>query len=171
MIYEKGYYYHLYNRGCNKELIFKNENDYKKLIEMISDSELDQYLRLYAFSLMPNHYHFLTYQISDKPLSSWIKYIFNKYAKYFNKKFNRKGTLFESKVKAKGIDKLEYLITLVHYIINNPKNVINKKYSTLANLNEIQLFTSHFIKNILVQLMITINHLKNIGYREIETSL
>ena len=127
MIYEEGCYYHLYNRGCNKELIFQEERDYQNLLQIISESKIDEYLELYAFSLMPNHYHFLVKQISSKPISDWIRFIFNCYVKQYNIKYNRVGTLFESKVKVKLIDKLRYLGNITHYIHNNPNISSNLK--------------------------------------------
>ena len=134
MIYEEGCYYHLYNRGCNKELIFQNETDYQKLIQIIQESKFNEYLEIYAFSLMPNHYHFFVKQISSKPVSNWIKFIFNRYVKKYNIKYDRKGTLFESKVKIKIIDKLEYLGNITHYIHNNPTTDFFRKYSSLNYL-------------------------------------
>ncbi len=136
MIYEKGNYYHLYNRGCNKDLIFYDESDFQKLIKIIEESDFQKYLEIYAFALMPNHYHFLVKQISDRPISSWIKFIFIKYAKYFNKKYDRSGTIFEGKVKVKIINKTEYLGTIVHYIHNNPNSDLLIKYSSLNFLRK-----------------------------------
>ena len=146
MIYEKGSYYHLYNRGCNKDLIFYDEFDFQKLIKIIKESDIDEYLEIYAFALMPNHYHFLVKQISDKPISNWVKYIFIKYAKYFNKKYDRRGTLFEGKVKAKIIDKIEYLGHLTHYIHKNPSSKLLRKYSSLNFLKENTIINMDFYK-------------------------
>ncbi len=146
MVYEKDCYYHLFNRGCNKELIFRDIRDYQKLLNIIKESKLADYLQLCAFSFMPNHYHFLVKQVSEKPVTSWIRYIFNIYVKYFNKKYNRKGTLFESKVKAKNIDKINYLGMVTHYINNNPKNEFNKKYSSLSFLREDTIIYMPFYK-------------------------
>ena len=148
MIYEEGCYYHLYNRGCNKELIFREKNDYQKLLQIIKDSKINEYLEICAFSFMPNHYHFLVKQISEKPVSVWIRYIFNIYVKYFNKKYDRKGTLFESKVKAKNIDKLCYLGIVTHYIHNNPFNEFCRKYSSLSFLHENTIIHLPFYKEI-----------------------
>ncbi|MDA3814050.1 MAG: transposase [Candidatus Cloacimonetes bacterium] len=131
LIYEEGCYYHLYNRGCNRELIFQEEQDYQKLLQIITESKIDEYLELCAFSLMPNHYHFMVKQISSKSISGWIQFIFNRYVRQYNFKYNRKGTLFESKVKVKLISKLEYLENITHYIHNNPNSDLLKKYSSL----------------------------------------
>ena len=136
MIYEEGLFYHLYNRGCNKELIFQEEHDYQKLLQIISESQINEYLELCAFSLMPNHYHFLVKQTSPKPISGWIQFIFNRYVKQYNIKYNRIGTLFESKVKVKLINKLEYLGNITHYIHNNPKSDFLKQYSSLNYLKK-----------------------------------
>ncbi len=136
MIYEEGCYYHLYNRGCNKELIFQKETDYQKLIQIIKELKINEYLDIYAFSLMPNHYHFFVKQISSKPVTNWIKYVFNRYVKKYNIKYDRKGTLFESKVKVKFIDKLDYLGSITHYIHNNPTSDFLKKYSSLNYLEK-----------------------------------
>ncbi|TSA25605.1 hypothetical protein D4R71_05040 [bacterium] len=146
MVYEKGCYYHLFNRGCNKELIFRDNRDYQKLQKIIRESKLSEYLHMCAFSFMPNHYHFLVRQISEKPVTNWIRYIFNIYVKYFNKKYERKGTLFESKVKARYIDKLNYLVLITHYIHNNPKNEFNNKYSSMSFLRENTIIYMPFYK-------------------------
>ena len=147
MIYEEGGYYHLYNRGCNKELIFQEEQDYQKLLAIISESKIDEYLNLCAFSLMPNHYHFLVKQTSQKPVSSWIQFIFNRYVKWYNIKYNRKGTLFESKVKAKYIDRIEYLGNITHYIHCNPNSELLKKYSSLNFLKKNTIISLDFYRD------------------------
>lgn len=144
MIYEENCYYHLYNRGCNKDLIFREEQDYQKFLQIIKESDMRDYLELYAFSFMPNHYHFLVKQISATPVSKWIQFIFNRYVKFFNKKYERSGTLFESKVKGKKIDKPEYLENIIHYIHNNPDSEFLKKQSSLRFLNEGMIINREF---------------------------
>ena len=127
MIYNYGNYYHLINRGCNRESIFKCEADYLELINRIKSSNHNSLVKIISWCLMPNHYHFLVQQNSDKPASSWIRYIFNGYAQYFNKKYKRTGTLFEGRVRPKLITSNDYLFQVITYIHLNP---------VLANLVE-----------------------------------
>jgi REP element-mobilizing transposase RayT len=134
MIFEENSYYHLYNRGCNKNRIFREIRDYQKLLRIIEESKMKDYLQLCAFSLMPNHYHFLVKQISIQPISKWVQYIFNRYVKYFNTKYERRGTLFESKVQVKKIDKTEYFEHVTHYIHSNPDTEFLQPYSSLNYL-------------------------------------
>ncbi|OPX25946.1 MAG: hypothetical protein B1H06_06735 [Candidatus Cloacimonas sp. 4484_143] len=120
MLFEKGNFYHLYNRGCNKDAIFLHETDYNDLIKRIQSSKHLDYLKILSYCLMPNHYHFLVQQTSDIPVTQWIGYIFNGYVQSFNKRNEHSGTLFEGRVRAKLITDNNYLIKTVIYIHLNP---------------------------------------------------
>jgi REP element-mobilizing transposase RayT len=120
MIYEKGNYYHIYNRGCNKENIFYCKSDYYLLIKKITATYKKYGADLVSYCLMPNHYHFLVHQKTAIPLFRWIQTIFNGYTQTINKVNNRTGTLFESNAKPKIITNESYLLSLVNYIHFNP---------------------------------------------------
>ena len=128
MLYEEGGFYHLYNRGCNKELIFKEKSDYENLIQKIIKSDFNNFLNIISYCLMPNHYHFLLHQKTEKSISDWIRHIFNGYTQYFNHKYSRSGTLFEVRVKSKIITDEKYLVRLSLYIHHNPvaANLVSK---------------------------------------------
>ncbi len=134
MKYIEGKYYHLFNRGCNKELIFIDDADYMKLINIIENSEHESYVEIYAFALMPNHYHLLVKQTGSRPLSNWLKWIFNRYSQYFNKRHCRSGTLFEGRVKSRLIDTDDYLLKIIDYIHENPETEKQLQYSSLNYL-------------------------------------
>ena len=144
MLYEMNQYYHIFNRGCNKEDIFRDEADYEKLLQYIKSSNHKDYLQLYAFSLMPNHYHFFLKQISDKPVYRWFQFIFNRYTQYFNNKYERKGTIFESSIKSKIITDEQYFGLIAHYIHSNPKNEFQKNYSSLRYLYDETMINQEF---------------------------
>ena len=116
-------------------------------MDIITESDLDNYLELCAFSLMPNHYHFLVKQISAKPVSSWIQYIFIRYVKFFNNKYKRQGTIFESNVKAKLIDRIEYIGNITHYIHNNPDSEMLIEYSSINFLDDKTIVNLGFYKD------------------------
>ncbi|HPC36754.1 MAG TPA: transposase [Candidatus Marinimicrobia bacterium] len=142
---EKDYkYYHLYNRGCNRELIFFKDDHYRLLLRKIKENYQRFSLRIIAYCLMPNHYHLmvgvpvaepseglnmrftqngnLSYQLTEGSvaLSRFMQRVFNGYVQAVNIDMHRKGTLFESKYKSIVIDKEEYLLQLVRYIHINP---------------------------------------------------
>jgi REP element-mobilizing transposase RayT len=55
---DQGSYYHIYNRGNNKENIFFEEKNYQHFLRLF-DKYLSPYIDVYAYCLMPNHFHFL----------------------------------------------------------------------------------------------------------------
>ncbi len=89
-----------------------------------------------CFCLNPNHYHFILKQILDRGIERFMQKIGTSYTKYFNKKNNRSGSLFQGTFKSVHIDSNEYLLHLSAYI--NKNNFIHKysnnenwKYSSL----------------------------------------
>lgn len=119
-IFTQGQYYHLYNRGAGKGLIFANEGNYLYLLRLMEDHARKHGVTMIAYCLMPNHYHFLLRQETETPLSKFMQTLFNAYTQAFNRQQNRVGTLFEGRFKHKRVEKWEYLMTLCRYIHRNP---------------------------------------------------
>lgn len=132
-----GEHYHVYNRGVGKIDIFKDEEDYSNFIKrlklVLGEAELPSKGRsiqikplakgafsLVSFCLMPNHYHFLIRQNSEISITKLIAKVCTSYAMYFNKKYNRVGTLFQDAFKSINIDGNSYLLWLSAYIHQNP---------------------------------------------------
>ena len=118
--FTQGQYYHLYNRGAGKELIFINEGNYEYLLRLVKRYYQKHCATVIAYCLMPNHYHFLLRQETDEPLSKFIGVLFNSYVQALNIQQGRSGTLFEGRFRHKCVDKWDYLVTLCRYIHRNP---------------------------------------------------
>lgn len=76
-----------------------------------------------TFCLMPNHVHLLIRQLQNKGISKFMQKL-GGYALYYNKKYNRKGHLFQNKFKAVHIKTNEQLQTVFVYIHTNPVAII-----------------------------------------------
>ncbi|MHC1702393.1 MAG: transposase [Tenuifilaceae bacterium] len=134
---EYGKFYHIYNRGNNSENLFLNSVDYNHFLSLY-----EKYINLvadtYAWCLMPNHFHILV-RIKDETDIGFLKpkrgqttppkkavpenqfsHLFNAYAKGFNTKNNRHGSLFEHPFKRLEVTTEDYLRKLVYYIHANP---------------------------------------------------
>jgi len=120
IFYAPGEYYHVYNRGCNKENIFKEEENYDYLTRLLNDSLTKHRVAMIAYCLMPNHFHFLMRQDSDVEVAEVMYDVFNRYVKAFNKRYGRTGTLFEERFKVKHVNNDRYLVHLCRYIHRNP---------------------------------------------------
>jgi putative transposase len=139
-------YYHVYDRGANKQTIFKQSSDFKYFISLLarylSSTESTnahgyQYpnfadsVELNAYCLMGNHFHLLFYQVEQGALSRLMKSLQTSYSMYFNRKYGHKGAVFESKYKSSRIFDQSYLEHISRYIHMNPEKWKAYKYSSL----------------------------------------
>ena len=115
-----GNYYHVYNRGANRQSIFHVEDNYLFLLKRVKQYLLQFHITAIAYCLLPNHYHFLLYQETEKTISILMQAIFNSYSKAYNKAYTHTGTLFEGPFQAKHITTDSYLLQLCRYIHANP---------------------------------------------------
>lgn len=126
-------FYHLYNRGVEKRNIFLDEQDYFVFLSYVKQyldpslgsdpKSLANEVDLLSFCLMPNHFHFLARQRPINGITKFIRAICTNYVMYFNKKYDRVGTLFQGKYKGVNIDNDFYLLHLSRYIHLNPYSI------------------------------------------------
>ena len=115
-----GQYYHVYNRGVNRQPIFASDENYHFLLRRVKQFLPLYPIRIIAYSLMPNHYHFLVGVDEDGSLGPFFQRLFNSYSQAFNRQQHRTGTLFEGRAKSILIDESNYVYALVRYIHLNP---------------------------------------------------
>jgi REP element-mobilizing transposase RayT len=84
-VHLEGHYYHVYNRGCNRERIFANDGDYVFPLRRAKSFLEDYSLSVIAYFLTPNHYHFLLCPEADGTLSRFMQRLFNSHAQAFNR--------------------------------------------------------------------------------------
>ena len=116
----KGEYYHIYNRGVARGAVFFVPGNYEYCLRLIKRSMGEYAVKVIAYCLMPNHYHFLLRQEGDSSLAAFIAVVFNAYVQAVNKQQQRHGTLFEGRYRHARVDSDEYLAQLCRYIHLNP---------------------------------------------------
>ena len=131
-------YYHLYNRGNNKNLIFFDNDNYIYFLQQFKNYVLP-YCEVFAYCLMPNHFHFFI-KINDQiRFEKGIKNFFISYAKAINKKYNRVGSLFQGRYKVSEITSDNYYTRIITYIHQNPvkaklvKDMVDYQYSSYVS--------------------------------------
>jgi len=134
--YSEDSYYHVYNRGVEKRIIFIDEQDHRLFLSILkrhlgAERQKDLNRRAYenysdrlellAFCLMPNHFHLMFYIVSDPTaITELIRKVSGAYTNYFNKKYKRVGHLFQGVYKASHITDDSYLQHISRYIHLNP---------------------------------------------------
>ncbi len=117
--FRAGHYYHLYNRGNNRQTIFFEQENYLFFLRQLSKYFLPELVDIIAYCLMPNHYHLLVHlKVDDLP--SIMQPFALSYTKAINKRCRRVGALFQGRFKAVLVDRDEYLVHLSRYIHLNP---------------------------------------------------
>jgi len=143
---EPNCFYHIYNRGINKESIFKTDENMKFFLKRWK-ALISPYLDVAAFCLMPNHFHFLARvkpmteeietsakkegtvraekflegQISHNDfLEDQFKRLFQSYALAVNKQQQRTGSLLQKRFKRVSVIDEYKLWHLLAYIHHNP---------------------------------------------------
>lgn len=137
-----GEFYHVLNRLLDSTPIFNNKKNiynfllcakyylsssppvkfslYRRNVNKYRISLTDPIVKMLAYCLMPNHFHFILFQNHDDGIKTYIQKLTNSYVHYINLKTKRKGALFESTFKAIRIESEEQLVHLSRYIHLNP---------------------------------------------------
>lgn len=120
-------YFHIYNRGNNRENIFLEERNYYYFLDLYQ-KYISPVVFTLAFCLLPNHFHLLVRvkpqeECPDQtPLHRRFASMFIAYSKAVNKAYGRRGSLFEKHLKRKLVTNDRYFRTAVVYIHRNPQN-------------------------------------------------
>ncbi|GBE16459.1 transposase IS200 like protein [bacterium BMS3Abin15] len=142
-------YYHVCNRGVDKRKVFLNNSDYhrffisvcllndkqeglserwRNLLKCNPKSDFSGFRRLslrkplvevVAYCFNPNHYHLILKQLAEKGVEKFMHKLGTSYTMFFNKKYDRSGSLFQGRFKSIHIDSNEYLLYLSAYVNRN----------------------------------------------------
>lgn len=133
-------FYHVYNRGSEKRIIFQSSRDYTNFLLRVEEIGKKFAIQILCYCLMPNHFHLLIKQASSYSIAQFMNSLQLGYAKFFNTKYQRVGPLFQGRFKAKLLENEAYLLQLSAYIHRNPvPRLINPEKSrdlALSTLNE-----------------------------------
>lgn len=141
-------FYHLYNRGNSKQIIFRDQVDYRRfqqlLFVMNTDARVvfrlidkkdlfaakngNTQVAIGAYCLMPNHFHLLVTPLCAGGVENFMQRLSTSYSMYFNKRHERTGVLFEGRFKAEHADTDTYLKYLYSYIHLNPVKLIDSTW-------------------------------------------
>lgn len=119
-IFEEEVFYHVYNRGNRKQQIFLQNRDYDRFLQKAAEYKEKFNVKIIAYCLMPNHFHFLIQQFTPGSISRFFSNLCNSHSKFFNTKYETVGSVFQGRFKAKAVKKDEYLVHLSRYIHLNP---------------------------------------------------
>ncbi len=154
--YHKGIIAHFYNRVVHNELLFRTDKDYIQFLLSFKKSIQEIPTSVYAYCLMPNHFHFFLKQNSTILLYKIFNKILSSYVQKYNIKYSRKGSIFAHPLQSKLVVDDRQLITLCKYIhlnpvkaglVNEPEEWEFSNYREWIGVRHGELFDDFILKN------------------------
>jgi putative transposase len=142
-------FYHVYNRGVDKQIVFQDQRDFQRAIDLIDYYRYDHppvkysvlvqlpqverrhllqklgedgnvLVDIVAFCFMPNHYHLLLCQRRDRGVTRFAGIWQDSLVRYINTRHDRVGPLFQGSFRAVHVIGDAQLLHLSRYIHLNP---------------------------------------------------
>jgi len=114
-----GVLHHVMARGLDRQLIFRDDRDRDDFVERLARLAERGALAIYAWALLPNHFHLLV-RTGNRPLPRSMRSLLTGYAGVFNRRHRRSGHLFQNRYKSIVVEEEPYLLELVRYLHLNP---------------------------------------------------
>ncbi len=114
-----GGFYHVFNRGAGKQIIFLDDSYYHKFLSKLRQMARISDHCLFAYCLMPNHFH-LIIQTNKVPLDRIMRGLATSFAMYFNIRTGHVGPVFQNRFKSVICEKEAYFWELSRYVHLNP---------------------------------------------------
>jgi putative transposase len=140
--------FHVLNRGVDKRQIFLDQQDYARFVHDMFEfndtapagstyhtfvrgtldlrspdltlSPRERLVDIHGWCLMKNHYHLLLSERKENGISQFLRKLNIGYAKYFNERHDRSGTLFQGRTKKILVRTLAHELHILHYVHLNP---------------------------------------------------
>ena len=111
---------HITQRGHNRRDCFLHDTDYLVYLSLLRDLSAQTCCELHAYCLMTNHVHLLLTPSNRLSCASLMRNLGQRYVQYFNKRYQRSGTLWEGRFRSSLVDSALYVVGCYRYIERNP---------------------------------------------------
>jgi putative transposase len=114
--FEKGFSWHVTQRGVNRSVIFKAPTDYRVFLSILRFESECHGFQVHAYTLMRNHLHLLGTPGSEKSMPKLMQALGRRYVPFFNCRYERTGALWESRYKPALLHDERYWLTCMRYV-------------------------------------------------------
>lgn len=117
---DDGGIYHILNRGNGQQQVFKKDGDYSAFLGLLAQMREQFGIVLYAYCLMPNHFHLLVKVQMGVDLSRGMQWFMTTHVRRYHRHYNSSGHLWQGRYKSFGIDDDDHFLTVARYVEGNP---------------------------------------------------
>ena len=114
--------YHVLNRAVARLPLFERAADYEAFTEVLQEALRRERLPIFAYSLMPNHWHFVVRPDADHQVSTFFRWLTHTHTMRWHASHHTVGTghLYQGRFKAFPIEEDDHLLTVMRYVERNP---------------------------------------------------
>lgn len=116
-----GEVYHIINRSNARVKIFDTDKDYQLFEKLLQDAQEITDMRIFAYCIMPNHFHLVLYSHNDGDLQEFMKWLTNSHTRKYHVQHKTIGSghLYQGRYKSFLVQKDSYLLQLLKYVEQN----------------------------------------------------
>lgn len=111
---------HIVQRGHDRKDCFRHDTDRLVYLSNLRDLAAATRCALHAYCLMTNHVHMLLTPTTDESCARLMRNLGQRYVQYFNRRYDRRGTLWEGRFHSCVVESAEYVLACYRYIERNP---------------------------------------------------
>jgi putative transposase len=117
--YPGGYVYHVLNRGNNRQRVFHTDYDYGQFLKVMHETQRQVSMRVLAYCLMPNHFHFVLWPHEDNDISNWLSWLLTTQVSRHHRRYGTSGHLWQGRHKSFPVQDDEHLLIVYRYVERN----------------------------------------------------
>lgn len=127
-----GLCYHVLNRSNGRATVFDYAEDYASFLAVMTEANEHLPMRLLAYCLMPNHFHFVAWPLEDGDLGRWMSWLMTTQVRRFHAHHKTEGRLWQGRYKAFPVQDDDHLLTVMRYVERNPVRAVSLGVSSAA---------------------------------------
>jgi len=114
--------YHVINRANGRVQIFNTDKDYQHFESLMQEAKELTGMRILAYCIMPNHFHFVLYPRTDLDLAAFMGWLTTTHVRQYRTRTETvgHGHLYQDRYKSFPVETNEYAMTLIRYVEQNP---------------------------------------------------
>jgi putative transposase len=108
------------SRGNARQTIFHDSQDFERFSRLVRRAGQAIPMRVLAWCLMPNHFHFVLRPRRDGDLGTWVHWLLTTHTRYHQHRYATSGRIWQGRFKAFPIQADDHLLTVIRYVERNP---------------------------------------------------
>ena len=117
---QAGFVYHVINRGNGRATIFHKAQDYQAFLSILALAKARHPVKMFGFSLMPNHFHFVIEASHHQSLSRFMQWLLTSHVRRYHKHYGSSGHVWQGRFKSFPVQRDEHLLMVLRYVLQNP---------------------------------------------------